>query len=92
MFLWPINIKDSYTSQRSATNLGIQTTNEALVIDFKYFNKISKINLTTIKEAMVQPGNRDQLNAEIVKYGLHFAPDLGQCSATSYHHRRDDCQ
>ncbi|MBK6782624.1 MAG: FAD-binding protein [Saprospiraceae bacterium] len=60
----------------SATSLAGQTTNEALVIDFtKYFNKIIKINPDN-KEAIVQPGViRDQLNAEIVKYGLHFAPD-----------------
>jgi FAD/FMN-containing dehydrogenase/Fe-S oxidoreductase len=60
----------------SATSLAGQTTNEALVIDFtKYFNKIIEINPDN-KEAIVQPGViRDQLNAETVKYGLHFAPD-----------------
>lgn len=60
----------------SATSLAGQTTNRALIIDFtRYFDKILDINADQ-RWAVVQPGvTRDQLNAAISPYGLHFAPD-----------------
>ncbi|MBK9255922.1 MAG: FAD-binding protein [Saprospiraceae bacterium] len=60
----------------SATSLAGQTTNAAFIIDFtKYFNKILEINPEN-RYAIVQPGVvRDQLNKEVLKYRLHFAPD-----------------
>ncbi|MBC7884403.1 MAG: FAD-binding protein, partial [Saprospiraceae bacterium] len=60
----------------SATSLAGQATNHAFVIDFtKYFDNILEINAEE-KYAIVQPGVvRDQLNAAVKTYGLHFAPD-----------------
>lgn len=60
----------------SATSLAGQTVNEAIVIDFtKHFNSIKEINHEALY-AIVEPGViRDQLNAAISKYKLHFAPD-----------------
>jgi FAD/FMN-containing dehydrogenase/Fe-S oxidoreductase len=60
----------------SATSLAGQTVNEAIVIDFtKSFKSIVEINIEE-QYAIVQPGViRDQLNAAISKYNLHFAPD-----------------
>lgn len=60
----------------SATSLAGQTTNHALIIDFtKYFDKILEINAEE-RYAIVHPGVvRDQLNAAVKDYGLHFAPD-----------------
>ncbi|MFZ1705408.1 MAG: FAD-linked oxidase C-terminal domain-containing protein [Saprospiraceae bacterium] len=60
----------------SATSLAGQTTNQALIIDFtKYFNQILDINVEQ-KYAVVHPGVvRDQLNAAVKPFGLHFAPD-----------------
>lgn len=60
----------------SATSLAGQTTNHALIIDFtKYFDKILEINADE-RYAIVHPGVvRDQLNAAVKDFGLHFAPD-----------------
>ncbi len=60
----------------SATSLAGQTTNEAIIVDFtKYFNHIIEINPEG-RYAIVQPGVvRDQINAAIKTYGLHYAPD-----------------
>jgi FAD/FMN-containing dehydrogenase/Fe-S oxidoreductase len=60
----------------SATSLAGQTVNSGIVIDFtKNFNKIVNIDLDK-KQATVMPGvTRDQLNVEIAKHNLHFAPD-----------------
>lgn len=58
------------------TSLAGQTVAEAMVLDFsKYMNKILEIN-TQDNWVRVQPGLvRDELNGELAKYGLHFAPD-----------------
>jgi FAD/FMN-containing dehydrogenase/Fe-S oxidoreductase len=60
----------------SATSLAGQTTNHALIIDFtKYFDKILEINAEK-RYAVVHPGVvRDQLNAAVKDFELHFAPD-----------------
>jgi FAD/FMN-containing dehydrogenase/Fe-S oxidoreductase len=60
----------------SATSLAGQTVNHALVIDFtKHFDKILEINAEK-RYAVVQPGViRDQLNAAVKPFDLHFAPD-----------------
>jgi len=58
------------------TSLAGQTVGDALVLDFsKYMNRLLEVNP---KEgwARVQPGLvRDELNAQLEPYGLHFAPD-----------------
>jgi FAD/FMN-containing dehydrogenase/Fe-S oxidoreductase len=58
------------------TSLAGQTVGKALVIDFsKYMNKILDVNQEE-RWVRVQPGRvRDELNAELAKYGLHFSPD-----------------
>jgi FAD/FMN-containing dehydrogenase len=58
------------------TSLAGQTVGEALVIDFsKYMNKILELN-TSERWVRVQPGMvRDELNIELAKHRLHFAPD-----------------
>ncbi|HLU89362.1 MAG TPA: FAD-linked oxidase C-terminal domain-containing protein [Cyclobacteriaceae bacterium] len=58
------------------TSLAGQTVGAALVIDFsKYMNRILEINPEQ-RWVRVQPGLvRDELNQELLKYGLHFAPD-----------------
>jgi FAD/FMN-containing dehydrogenase/Fe-S oxidoreductase len=60
----------------AGTSLAGQTVGEAIVIDFsKYMNKILEFNLQE-RWVKVQPGLvRDELNMEMAKYGLHFAPD-----------------
>ena len=60
----------------SATSLAGQTVNRGIVIDFtKYFNQIISVEPEKLR-AVVMPGvNRDQLNAAVSKYKLHFAPD-----------------
>ncbi|MEZ5038862.1 MAG: FAD-linked oxidase C-terminal domain-containing protein [Saprospiraceae bacterium] len=58
------------------TSLAGQTVGHSMILDFsKYMNQLLELN---IKErwARVQPGLvRDELNAQLSKYGLHFAPD-----------------
>src|ERR1041384_118823 len=58
------------------TSLAGQTVGEAIVIDFsKYMNKILEFNQKE-RWVRVQPGLvRDELNEEMAKYKLHFAPD-----------------
>ena len=58
------------------TSLAGQTVGEALIIDFsKYMNKILEINVQE-RWVKVQPGLvRDELNEEVAKYNLQFAPD-----------------
>lgn len=60
----------------SATSLAGQTTNGGIIIDFtKYLNSIISLDPLQ-KTATVQPGVvRDQLNAAVKKFNLHFAPD-----------------
>jgi FAD/FMN-containing dehydrogenase/Fe-S oxidoreductase len=58
------------------TSLAGQTVAKALILDFsKYMNKILEVNVGE-KWVWVQPGLvRDELNQELSKHGLHFAPD-----------------
>ncbi|HMI66872.1 MAG TPA: FAD-linked oxidase C-terminal domain-containing protein, partial [Cyclobacteriaceae bacterium] len=58
------------------TSLAGQTVGEALVIDFsKYMNKVLEFNEKE-RWVRVQPGVvRDELNEEMAKFNLHFAPD-----------------
>jgi FAD/FMN-containing dehydrogenase/Fe-S oxidoreductase len=58
------------------TSLAGQTVGEALVIDFsKYMTKILEFNEQE-RWISVQPGViRDELNDEMAKFNLHFAPD-----------------
>ena len=58
------------------TSLAGQTVGEALIIDFsKYMNKVLEVNVRE-RWVKVQPGVvRDELNDEMAKHGLHFAPD-----------------
>jgi FAD/FMN-containing dehydrogenase/Fe-S oxidoreductase len=60
----------------AGTSLAGQTVGEAIVIDFsKYMNKILEFNETE-QWVRVQPGLVcDELNKEMAKYGLQFAPD-----------------
>ncbi len=58
------------------TSLAGQTVGEAMVLDFsRHMNNIVEINAEE-RWVRVQPGMvRDELNAAIAKYKLHFAPD-----------------
>ena len=58
------------------TSLAGQTVGDGIVIDFsKYMNKVLEFNERE-RWVRVQPGLvRDELNEEMAKYGLHFAPD-----------------
>ncbi len=58
------------------TSLAGQAAGRALVIDYsKYLNRILEVNVEE-RWARVEPGRvRDELNAEIVATGLHFAPE-----------------
>ena len=58
------------------TSLAGQTVGDGIVIDFsKYMNKILEFNEQE-RWVKVQPGLvRDELNEEMAKYRLHFAPD-----------------
>jgi len=60
----------------AGTSLAGQTVADALVIDFsKYMNRILEFNADE-RWVRVQPGLvRDELNEEMAKHGLHFAPD-----------------
>ena len=63
-------------SRGGGTSLGGQAIGEGLILDFtKHMNKILELNVEQ-RWARVQPGVvRDNLNAELAKAGLHFAPD-----------------
>ena len=58
------------------TSLGGQVVGESMVIDFsKALNRILEVNADE-RWARVQPGIvRDNLNAALARYGLHYAPD-----------------
>ena len=60
----------------AGTSLAGQTVGNAIVIDFsKYMNKILEFNEQE-NWVRVEPGVvRDELNEEMAKFGLHFAPD-----------------
>src|ERR1044071_4383725 len=65
----------------AGTSLAGQTVGEAIVIDFsKYMNKILEFNEQG-RWVRVQPGLVcDELNKEMAKYGLQFAPDPATAS------------
>ncbi|HZY79470.1 MAG TPA: FAD-linked oxidase C-terminal domain-containing protein [Cyclobacteriaceae bacterium] len=65
----------------AGTSLAGQTVGEAIVIDFsKYMNKILEFNEQE-RWVRVQPGMVcDELNKEMAKYGLQFAPDPATAS------------
>lgn len=58
------------------TSLAGQTVGHSMVLDFsKYMNQLLELNVEE-KWARIQPGLvRDELNAILSPYGLHFAPD-----------------
>ena len=58
------------------TSLAGQTVGRAVVLDFsKYMNRILEFNEKE-RWVRVQPGVvRDELNAELARYNLHFSPD-----------------
>ena len=58
------------------TSLAGQTVGEAMILDFsKYMNQVIELNEEE-QWVRVQPGLvRDELNAYLQKYQLHFAPD-----------------
>ena len=60
----------------AGTSLAGQTVGKSMILDFsKYMNTILEINEAE-KWVRVQPGMaRDDLNAALKRYGLHFAPD-----------------
>jgi FAD/FMN-containing dehydrogenase/Fe-S oxidoreductase len=60
----------------AGTSLAGQTIGSSIVLDFsKYMNQILEVNEVE-RWVRVQPGMaRDDLNALMAKYGLHFAPD-----------------
>ncbi|WP_149277186.1 FAD-binding and (Fe-S)-binding domain-containing protein [Pareuzebyella sediminis] len=60
----------------AGTSLAGQTVGKSMVLDFsKYMNAVLEINENE-KWVRVQPGlARDDLNAALKPYGLHFAPD-----------------
>ena len=60
----------------AGTSLAGQTVGDSMVLDFsKYMNQILEINKEE-KWVRTQPGiARDDLNALLQPYGLHFAPD-----------------
>lgn len=70
------NHKIKILPRGGGTSLAGQTVGDAMVIDFsKYMNKIIEFNEQE-RWVRVQPGLvRDELNEELAKYNLHFAPD-----------------
>ena len=70
------NNKIKILPRGGGTSLAGQTVGEALVIDFsKYMTKILEFNEQE-RWVRVQPGVvRDELNEEMAKFNLHFAPD-----------------
>ncbi len=68
--------KLSILPRGGGTSLAGQTVGKSLVLDFsKYMNTIIELNEKE-KWVRVQPGLiRDELNAYLAPYGLHFAPD-----------------
>ncbi|HLA59659.1 MAG TPA: FAD-linked oxidase C-terminal domain-containing protein [Puia sp.] len=70
------NYKIKILPRGGGTSLAGQTVGEALIIDFsKYMTKILEFNEQE-RWVRVQPGVvRDELNEEMAKFNLHFAPD-----------------
>ncbi|MEP6949674.1 MAG: FAD-linked oxidase C-terminal domain-containing protein [Ginsengibacter sp.] len=70
------NHKIKILPRGGGTSLAGQTVGEALIIDFsRYMTKILEFNEHE-RWVRVQPGVvRDDLNEEMAKYNLHFAPD-----------------
>ncbi len=68
--------KVSVLPRGGGTSLAGQTVGKSMILDFsKYFHKVLEINEEE-KWAWVEPGiARDDLNAVLKGYGLHFAPD-----------------
>ena len=68
--------KVSILPRGAGTSLAGQTVGRSMILDFsKYLNQIIEINEKE-KWVQVQPGMaRDDLNSELKKYGLIFAPD-----------------
>ena len=66
----------SILGRGGGTSLNGQCVGPAMVIDFsKYMNKILELNVKG-RWVRVQPGIvLDELNAELAKHSLHFAPD-----------------
>ena len=60
----------------AGTSLAGQTVGHSMILDFsKYLNRIIEINAEE-RWVRVEPGMaRDDLNAVLAPYGLHFAPD-----------------
>ena len=73
------------SARGSATSLAGQAVNTGMIIDFtRYFDNIVSIDIDKMK-AVVQPGViRDQLNRQIAKHGLHFAPDPATTSRATF--------
>jgi FAD/FMN-containing dehydrogenase/Fe-S oxidoreductase len=70
------NHKIKILPRGGGTSLAGQTVGEALVMDFsKYMTKIIEMNEKE-RWVRVQPGLvRDELNDQVAKFNLHFAPD-----------------
>ena len=70
------NHKIKILPRGGGTSLAGQTVGEALVIDFsKYMTRILEFNEQE-RWVRVQPGViRDEMNEEMAKFNLHFAPD-----------------
>jgi len=68
--------KVSILPRGGGTSLAGQSIGKSMILDFsKHINKIIEINAAE-KWVRVQPGKiRDELNAELAKHNLHFAPD-----------------
>ncbi|MEQ9412206.1 MAG: FAD-binding oxidoreductase, partial [Cyclobacteriaceae bacterium] len=68
--------KVSILPRGGGTSLAGQSVGKSMILDFsKHINKVLEINPLE-KWVRVQPGKvRDELNAELAQYNLHFAPD-----------------
>ncbi len=68
--------KVSILPRGGGTSLAGQSIGKSMILDFsKHINKIIEINAAE-KWVRVQPGKiRDELNADLAKHNLHFAPD-----------------
>ncbi len=68
--------KVSILPRGGGTSLAGQSVGKSMILDFsKYMNNVMEINPTE-RWVRVQPGKiRDELNAELSQYNLHFAPD-----------------
>ncbi len=68
--------KISILPRGGGTSLAGQSVGKSMILDFsKHINNVLEINEKE-RWVRVQPGKvRDELNAELAKYNLHFAPD-----------------